>query len=72
MLATCGILGVIEFCDDHDGGRSGVVRRRGRERKVTLNQHQALSRLNRHFIYMVLAILMGLDLVFSFKECGFN
>jgi hypothetical protein len=59
----------LNFCDDNGGDRSGVVRRRRRESKVTLNQHQVLSRLNRHFIY---TLLMDLDLVFSFEECGIN
>ena len=46
-------MGNSELCDDGDGGG-----KEEREMKVTLNQHQVLSRLNHRFICAVLAVLM--------------
>jgi hypothetical protein len=57
VLVACGIVGISELCVDCDGDRSGAMGRRRRERNVTLNQHQVLSRLS-HLIYTVLALLM--------------
>ena len=69
VLVVCGIVGISALCDDRDGVRSGAVGTRRRERNVTLNKHQVLSRLIHYLIYTALAVLMGR--IFLIRICCF-